>query len=61
MAFAREVKGNQVIVIANFGQETYEPTFNIPGTKYTNAFTAEVIEGPVPMSIAPGEFVVLTK
>ena len=61
VAFAREVKGNQVIVIANFGQEPYEPTFNIPGTKYTNAFTAEDIEGPVPLSIAPGEFVVLTK
>jgi len=59
VAFSREVKGNQVIVIANFGKETYAPTFNLPGC--TNHFTGEAVEAPCPLSIAPGEYVVLTK
>ncbi|MBR6305633.1 MAG: alpha-amylase, partial [Bacteroidales bacterium] len=60
-AFSREVKGNQVIVIANFGKEPYEPVFNIPGAGYTNHFTGEKIESPCNLSIAPGEYVVITK
>ena len=61
VAFSREVKGNQVIVIANFGKEPYEPTFNYPAAVYTNHFTGEAVKSPYPLSIAPGEFVVLTK
>ena len=61
VAFSREVKGNQVIVIANFGKEAYNPVFNLPGAQYTNHFTGEKIEGPCNLSIAPGEYVVLTK
>ena len=60
-AFSREVEGNQVIVIANFGKEAYEPTFNIPDAAYTNAFTGETVQSPCQLSLAPGEYVVLTK
>ena len=61
VAFAREVKDNQVIVIANFGKEAYEPVFNIPGTSYTNHFTGDIVEGPTQLSIAPGEYIVLIR
>ena len=61
VAFDRKLKDNQVIVIANFGKEAYEPTFNIPGATYTNHFTGEKVEGPAQLSIAPGEFIVLVK
>ena len=61
VAFAREVKDNQVVVIANFGKEPYNPVFNIPGVTYKNQFTGELVEGPVELSLAPGEFVVLNK
>ncbi|MCR5018228.1 MAG: alpha-amylase, partial [Bacteroidales bacterium] len=61
VAFDRKLKDNQVIVIANFGKEPYEPVFNIPDVAFTNHFTGETIEGPVQLSIAPGEYIVLTK
>ena len=61
VAFSRELKGNQVIVMANFGKEVYEPTFNLPGTTFTNAFTGESVKSPCPLSLAPGDYVVLTK
>ena len=61
VAFDRKLKDNQVIVIANFGKEPYEPVFNIPDVTFTNHFTGETIEGPVQLSIAPGEYIVLTK
>ena len=60
VAFSRTKDENQVIVIANFGKEDYTPVFNIPGTSYTNHFTGEKVEGPVDLSLAPGNFVVLT-
>ena len=59
VAFSREVKGNQVIVIANFGKESYDPTFNLGAC--TNHFTGEAVEAPCQLSIAPGEYVVLTR
>jgi len=61
VAFSRELKGNQVIVMANFGKEVYEPTFNLPGTTFTNAFTGESVKSPCQLSLAPGDYVVLTK
>ncbi|MBQ4390043.1 MAG: alpha-amylase [Bacteroidales bacterium] len=61
VAFSRTKGENQVIVIANFGKEDYTPVFNIPDTVYTNHFTGEKVEGPANLSIAPGEYVVLTK
>lgn len=61
VAFDRKLKNNQVIVIANFGNEPYEPVFNIPDVTYTNHFTGEKVEGPVQLSIAPGDYIVLTK
>ena len=61
VAFSRQLGKNQVIVIANFGKETYAPVFNYPGAAYTNYFTGETVESPHELSIAPGEFVVLTK
>ncbi|MBQ9195422.1 MAG: alpha-amylase, partial [Bacteroidales bacterium] len=61
VAFSRTKGKNQVIVIANFGKEAYTPVFNLPGTVYTNHFTGEKVEGPVDLSLAPGEYVVLTK
>ena len=60
VAFSREVKGNKVIVIANFGSETFAPDFNHPGV-FTNLFTGETIEGRTPISVAPGEYLVFTK
>ena len=61
VAFSRELKGNQVIVIANFGKEPYTPVFNIPDITYTNHFTGEKIEGPCPLSLEYGEYIVLTR
>ena len=61
VAFSREVKGNQVVVIANFGKEPYNPVFNLPGATFTNHFTRESIQGPCELSIAPGEYIVLTR
>ena len=61
VAFSRTKGENQVIVIANFGKEDYTPVFNIPDTVYTNHFTGEKVEGPANLSIAPGDYVVLTK
>ena len=61
VAFSRTKGKNQVIVIANFGKETYTPEFKMTGTVYTNHFTGEKVEGPATLSLAPGHFVVLTK
>ena len=61
VAFSRELKDNQVIVIANFGKEPYAPTFNIPDVTYTNCFTGEKVEAPYQLNLAPGEYVVLTR
>ena len=61
VAFSRTKGENQVIVIANFGKEDYTPVFNIPDTVYTNHFTGEKVQGPTDLSLAPGEYVVLTK
>ena len=92
VAFHREVKGNKVIVLANFGQASQEPaeveavegndnrpqgakakepfanlnadpviwTVNLDGT-YTNAFTGEKLEGEQTVTLAPGDYLVLTK
>ena len=92
VAFHREVKGNMVIVLANFGtpveqeavQEKAEAndnrpqgdkvavpflnlesapvtmTFNLPG-EYRNVFTGEVVTSPFDLTLAPGEYMVLTK
>ena len=92
VAFSREVKGNKVIVIANFGvaqpQEApevkadandnrpqgdvvAEPFKNLEAApvtqtlkldgEYKNAFTGEVMSGEVEVTLAPGEYLVLTK
>ena len=61
VAFSRTKGENQVIVIANFGKDAYTPVFNLPGTVYTNHFTGEKVEGPADLSLAPGEYVILTK
>ena len=61
VAFSRELKGNQVIVIANFGKEAYEPMFNLSSATFTNAFTGESVKSPCQLSLAPGDYVVLTK
>ena len=92
VAFHREVKGNKVIVLANFGQASTdtaemeegeatdnrpqtaklkEPFFNLQsepviytikldGT-YTNAFTGEKMSGENSITLAPGEYLVLTR
>ena len=59
VAFSREVKGNKVIVIANFGKEDYNPVFNLPG-EFVNHFTGEAITAPYNVSLAPGEYIVIT-
>ena len=61
VAFSRQLKDNQVIVIANFGQEPYAPVFNIPDVTYTNCFTGEKVEAPYQLELNPGEYVVLTR
>ena len=92
VAFHRELKGNRVIVIANFGvpvpaeapeavgeandnrpagEIVAEPFKNLeaePVTmtlnlkeEYKNAFTGEVVKCPVDITLAPGEYLVLTK
>ncbi|MBE6222092.1 MAG: alpha-amylase [Bacteroidales bacterium] len=93
VAFHREVKGNRVIVIANFGvpvaQEAVEvqaeeandnrpqgdvvaqPFQNLKAApvtmtlnlkeSYKNAFTGEEVQCPVDITLAPGEYLVLTK
>ena len=91
VAFHREVAGNMVIVIANFGipvtQEAVsaaegndngpsgdvvaEPfknleaapvtmTFKVPG-KFKDVFKGATVESPFDITLAPGEFIVLTK
>ena len=92
VAFSRELKDNQVIVIASFGEAVaQEPvevaaegndnrptgdvvaqpfknleaapitmTFNVPG-EFKNAFTGETVTSPFDITLAPGEFIVLTK
>ncbi|MBP5333695.1 MAG: alpha-amylase, partial [Bacteroidales bacterium] len=60
VAFSREVKDNLVVVIANFGKEEFVRDFNYPGT-FTNVFSGETIETRTPFSLAPGEYLVLTK
>ncbi len=92
VAFHREVKGNMVIVIANFGVSVpaeapeakadandnrpqgdvvAEPfknleaapvtmTLNLKG-EYKDVFTGNVIKTPYDITLAPGEFIVLTK
>ena len=91
VAFHREVDGNMVIVIANFGiPVTPEPvavaagndnrpsgdvvaepflnlksapvtmTFNVPG-KFKDVFKGTEVESPFELTLAPGEFIVLTK
>ena len=92
VAFHREVKGNKVIVLANFGipagpaevettdgnsnrpdgakaaepflnlknGELYSPTIKLDG-EYTDVFTGTVMSGENTITIAPGEFLVLSK
>ena len=92
VAFHRELKGNRVIVIANFGvpvpaeapeavgeandnrpageivaqpfknleAEPVTMTLNLK-EEYKNAFTGEAVKCPVDITLAPGEFLVLTK
>ena len=60
VAFSRELKGNRVIVIANFGKEDYTPVFNLPG-RFTNHFTGEKVKSPLQLSLAPGDYVVFTE
>ena len=60
VAFSREVKDNLVVVITNFGKEEFVRDFNYPGT-FTNVFSGETIETRTPFSLAPGEYLVLTK
>ena len=91
-AFKREVKGNSVVVLANFGvpvkqealataadandnrpqgEQVAVPFLNLQapaatvavkldGT-YTNAFTGESLSGDQSFTMAPGEYIVLTK
>ena len=92
VAFSREVKGNKVIVLANFGvpvpaeapevkadandnrpqgDVVAEPFKNLEGEpatqvlkldgEYTNVFTGEKVSGEYTATIAPGEYLVLTK
>ena len=92
VAFHREVKGNKVIVLANFGHASVdtvemeeveandnrpqsaklkEPFFNlksepVPYTikldgEYTNAFTGEKLSGDQSITLAPGDYLVLTR
>ena len=92
VAFSREVKGNKVIVLANFGvpvpaeapevkadandnrpqgDVVAEPFKNLEGEpasvalkldgEYTNVFTGEKVSGEFAATIAPGDFIVLTK
>ena len=92
VAFHREVKGNMVIVIANFGipvpaeapaeeaqgndnrpqgDKVAQPFKNLEAApvtmtlnlkeEYKNAFTGEVVKCPVDITLAPGDFIVLTK
>ncbi len=92
VAFHREVKGNMVVVLANFGipvkQEAAEEkadagdnrpqgdkvavpflnlqsapvtmTFNVPG-EFKDVFKGTVVNSPAQITLAPGEFMVLTK
>ena len=60
VAFSRELNGNKVIVIANFGKEDYTPVFNLPG-RFTNHFTGEKVKSPMQLSLAPGDYVVFTE
>ena len=60
VAFSRELNGNKVIVIANFGKEDYTPVFNLPG-RFTNHFTGEKVKSPLQLSLAPGDYVVFTE
>ena len=61
VAFSRETRDNQVIVIANFGKENYSPVFNLPGKHFTNHFTGEAIESPCELSLDPGDYIVITR
>ena len=92
VAFHREVKGNKVIVLANFGvPEEKEPVAQVADAndnrpqgdvvaepfknleaepvsqllkldgEYTNAFDGSVMSGDVNITLAPGEFLVLTR
>ena len=92
VAFHREVKGNKVIVLANFGKaakdtveledtqtgdnrpqgaKLKEPFSNLnsePVTRiikldgdYTNVFTGERVSGENTITLAPGEYLVLTR
>ncbi|MBR4735750.1 MAG: Beta-galactosidase C-terminal domain, partial [Bacteroidales bacterium] len=92
VAFHRELKGNRVIVIANFGvpvpaeaPETVgeandnrpageivaEPFKNLEAApitqtlkldgEYTNLITGEKVSGDIDITLAPGEYLVLTK
>ena len=92
VAFHREVKGNKVIVLANFGipageaevetadgnsnrpdgakaaepflnlknGEPYSPTIKLDG-EYTDVFSGATMSGENTITIAPGEFLVLTR
>ena len=92
VAFSREVPGNKVIVLANFGvpqkaeapevqaeandnrpqgDVVAEPFKNLEAApvtqtlkldgEYTNAFDGTVLSGETSVTLAPGEFLVLTK
>ena len=92
VAFSRKVKGNEVIVIASFGEPVKQEapqvqaeandnrpqgdvvaqpfknlesapvtvTFNVPG-EFKNAFTGETVSSPFDITLAPGEYIVLTR
>ena len=92
VAFHREVKGNKVIVLANFGHASVdtvemeeveandnrpqsaklkEPFFNLKSEPvlytikldgvYTNAFTGEKLSGDQSITLAPGDYLILTR
>ena len=65
VAFSRKVEGNMVVVLADFRiqegpEEPFAPTFNLPG-EFKSVFDNTVISGPTPISLIPGEYIVLTQ
>lgn len=63
VAFSMEKDSNKVIVIANFceeGSEPYTPVMKLDGD-YKNVFDHTDVSGEVSLSLAPGQFIVLTR
>ena len=60
VAFHREVKGNRVIVLANFGSAPVTRILNLK-EQYRDVFNGRVVTPPVELSFSPGEFMVLTQ